>query len=84
MAVTLPTLTLPDLQGARILDAYKAKYGTTTPAETARAFRRWLAGEVRAVVLAHEASKLDEANNAAKRSQLAAIEADLPDPDQVA
>lgn len=83
MAVTLPTLSVPDFQGARILDAYAAKYGTTTNAETARAFKRWLAGEVRAVVVAHEAQQIDEANNSAKRTQLASLEASLPDPDQV-
>ncbi len=83
MATNLPTLSLPDLQAARVLDAYKAKYGTTTNAETARAFKKWLAGEVRAVVMAHEAQKIDEANNASKRNALAALEVELPDPDAV-
>jgi len=83
MATNLPTLSVPDAQAARILDAYKAKYGTATTAETARAFRRWLAGEVRAVVLAHEASVIDEANNANKRTALAALHAQLPDPEAV-
>lgn len=83
MATNLPTLSLPDLQAARVLEAYKAKYGTATQAETVRAFRKWLAGEVRAVVIAYEAQKIDEANNASKRSALAAMEADLPDPEAV-
>lgn len=78
MATNLPTLSLPDLQAARVLDAYKARFGTTTTAETARAFKKWLADEVRAVVLAHEAQKIDEANNASKRTALAALELDLP------
>lgn len=83
MAVNLPTLSLPDIQGNRVLEAFKAKFGTTTTAETARAFKKWLAGEVRAVVLAHESQRLDEVNNANKRTQLAAYEADLPNPDDV-
>jgi hypothetical protein len=83
MAITLPTLTVPDAQGTRILDAYKAKFGTTTNAETATAFKKWLAGEVRAVVVAHEAQQIDETNNANKRTALAAVEAALPDPNSV-
>lgn len=83
MATNLPTLSLPDAQATRVLDAYKAKYGTTTTAETARAFKKWLATEVRAVVMAYESQKIDEANNANKRTSLAAIEADLPDPEAV-
>lgn len=83
MATNLPTLSLPDLQAARVLDAFKARFGTTTTAETVRAYRRWLAAEVRAVVLAHEAVLIDEGNNARKRDALAALAADLPDPDAV-
>jgi hypothetical protein len=83
MATNLPTLTVQDAQATRILDAYKAKYGTATTADTARAFRKWLAGEVRAVVIAHEASVIDEANNASKRTALATLRAELPDPDAV-
>lgn len=80
MPITLPTLTLPDIQANRILDAYKARFGTTTNAETALAFKRWLADEIRTVVLAHEATKIDEANNISKRDALKAIENSLPDP----
>lgn len=83
MAISLPTLSLPDLQATRVLDAYKARFGTTTQAETVKAFKKWLAGEVRAVVVAHEGQKIDETNNANKRVQLAALEADLPDPEAV-
>lgn len=83
MALSLPTLSLPDVQANRVLDAFKAKYGTATTAETVRAFRKWLAGEVRAVVVAYEAQQIDELNNANKRTQLAALEANLPDPDAV-
>lgn len=84
MAVTLPTLTVTDLQGTRILDAYKARFGTTTQAETVKAFRQWLAAEVRSVVMANEAAVMDEQNNASKRSALALVEASLPDPSAVA
>lgn len=83
MATNLPTLSLPDLQAGRVLEAYKAKFGTTTQAETVKAFKQWLAGEVRAVMYAFEAQKIDEANNASKRDKLALIEADLPDPSAV-
>lgn len=83
MATNLPTISLPDLQATRVLDAYKAKYGTTTAAETARAYKKWLTGEVRAVVMAYEAQKIDEANNANKRNALAALEVELPDPEAV-
>jgi hypothetical protein len=77
---TLPTITVSDAQVTQILAAYKAKFGTTTQAETILAFKKWLAGEVRTTVMTHEASKIDETNNAAKRTSLVAIEATLPDP----
>jgi hypothetical protein len=80
VATNLPTLTVPDTQAARVLEAFKAKFATATTAETAKAYRQWLAGEVRAIVLEFEAQRIDEANNTSKRSQLAVIEADLPDP----
>lgn len=83
MPIALPTLTLPDAQATRILDAYKARFGTTTTAETAQAFKRWLAGEIRAVVLAYEAQKIDATNNTTKRDALAQVEASLPDPSTV-
>jgi len=79
----LPTITVSDVQQARILDAYKARFETTTTAETVAAFKRWLTGEVRAVVMANEAQAIDEANNAAKRSALANIQLTLPDPDTI-
>lgn len=78
MAVTLPTITVTDAQGARILDAFKAKYGTTTQAETVAAYKRELVEFVRTTVLSHEASTIDRANNLTKRDQLAAIAAELP------
>lgn len=84
MATNLPTLSVPDPQAARILDAYKAKFDTTTQAETVRAYRQWLAGEVKAVVIAHEAQKIDEVNNTAKRDALAALDLELPDPAAIA
>lgn len=80
MPITLPSLTLPDAQATRILDAYKARFGTTTTAETATAFRRWLAGEIRTVVMAYEATKIDETNNVSKRDALKAVSDALPDP----
>lgn len=83
MAVNLPTLSLPDIQGNRVLDAFKAKFGTTTQAETAKVFKKWLAEEVRSVVLAYESQRLDEVNNATKRNQLEIYKADLPNPDDV-
>lgn len=84
MAINLPTLSLPDAQATRVLDAFKAKFGTTTTAETARAYRKWLAVAVREVVIAHEGQVIDEANNASKRNALAALQADLPDPEAIA
>lgn len=78
---TLPTITITDEQQVRILDAFKAKFGTATAAETARAYRKWLTGEVRAVVEAYEGQQIDEANNASKRTALATLRATLPDPD---
>ena len=83
MATNLPTLTLPDAQATRVLDAFKAQVSTTTTAETARADKRWLADQVRAVVLAYEAGKLDEANTASKRAALAALETELPKADDI-
>lgn len=83
MATNLPTLSVPDAQATRILDAFKAQFGTTTTAETARAYKKWLAAQVRVIVLAYEGQRIDETNNASKRSALALIEADLPDPEAV-
>lgn len=77
---TLPTLTVTDAQATRILDAYKARFGTATQAETVTAFRRWLAAEVRSVVVANEARKIDETNNTSKRAAITALESELPDP----
>lgn len=84
MATNLPILTVTDAQATRILEAYKAKYGTATTAETVRAYKQWLAGEVRGVVMIHEASKIDETNNVTKRDTLATLHASLPDPDTIA
>ncbi len=83
MAVNLPTLSLPDIQGNRVLDAFKAKFGTVTTADTAKAYKKWLAAQVRDIVAQFEAQRLDEVNNATKRTQLAAYMADLPNPDDV-
>lgn len=80
---TLPTITVTDSQVTQILAAYKAKFGTSTQAETILAFKKWLAGEVRTTVMAHEAQKIDEVNNTAKRDSLTTIEATLPNPDTV-
>lgn len=80
MATNLPILTVQDAQATRILEAFKAHYGTTTTAGTVKAYKQWLATSVRAVVMAHEAQKIDEANNAAKRDALVLVEASLPDP----
>lgn len=78
MAVTLPTITVTDAQGQRILDAYKARYGTTTQAETVAAYKRELVKHVRAVVLAHEEAQIDRTNSVAKKQALADIDAALP------
>lgn len=83
MAVNLPTLSLPDIQGNRVLDAFKSKFGTVTTAETAKAYKKWLAAQVRDIVFQFEAQRLDEVNNAAKRNQLEIFKADLPNPDDV-
>lgn len=77
---TLPTLTVTDAQATRILDAFKARFGTTTTAETVAAYKKWLATQVRGTVLAYEAEKMDKAYNDSKRAQLAAMEAEFPDP----
>lgn len=79
----LPTITVTSAQAQRILDAYQARFGTTTVAETESAYRRELAQHVRDVVITHESRVIDEENNAAKRDALEAVAAELPDPDSV-
>lgn len=83
MATALPTITVTDAQAARILEAYKAKFGTTTTAETVAAYKRELALHVRDVVLAHEESEIDKTNRLAKRDQLRTLSGELPDPNTV-
>lgn len=78
MATALPTITVTDAQAARILEAFKAKYGTTTTAETVLAYKRELAEHVRAVVLEHEELQIDRANLMTKRQQMQVVEAALP------
>ena len=80
---SLPTITVTDTQQTRILEAYKALYGTTTTADTIAAYKRWLATTVRDVVLAYEGQKIDVSNFAARASAMNALIAALPDPDSV-
>jgi uncharacterized lipoprotein NlpE involved in copper resistance len=73
----LPTVTVSAAKATRILDAYKAKFGTTTQEETAAAYRTWLMEAVKDVVLRHESQVLDEAANRAKQDALEALDAEL-------
>lgn len=83
MAINLPTLSLPDIQANRVLEAFKSHFGTATTAETAKAYRKWLAAQVRTIVIQYEGQKIDEANNVTKRNALASLEVDLPDPETI-
>lgn len=80
---TLPTLTVTDDQATRILAAYKAKFGTTTDAETVKAYKAWLQDQVVEAVLAfeHERAKADaEAQIAADLDTLRATLPGAPPP----
>lgn len=77
---TLPTITVTDAQSTRILDAYKALYGTTTTAETVAAYKKELTQHVVDVVLAHERQVIQERDQINREGSLAAIRAELPDP----
>jgi hypothetical protein len=83
MATNLPTLSVSDAQSARILEAFKALFGTTTTAETVKAYKKWLAAQVRTVVVAEEGRRLDAAHEQTKRDALVTLEADLPNPETV-
>lgn len=78
---TLPTVTITDDQQARILDAFKVRFGTTTPTETIKAYKKWLVQEIRTIVLYQEASKLNVSHSVTMRDALSVIEAALPNPD---
>lgn len=69
----LPTLTVSSAQAQRIL----ATFGD------APTYRRWLAGQVRAAVLAHEAKTIDEAHVVSRTQKLDALSGTLPDPETV-
>lgn len=81
---SLPAPTVTADQATRILAAYQAKYGTTTSAETAAAFKREVLEMVRTTVLDHEARKMMEEQNAARATAMEAVAAELPDPEGVA
>lgn len=75
------TITIPDAQLTRVLDAFAAVYGYDpasgqTPAEFARARVRWF---MREVVKTHEATLAAPAIDAAeaRRRAVAAVERDL-------
>lgn len=53
----LPTITVTAEQQARILEAYKDVFGTTTQAETIAAYKKMLANMVRGEVLSYEQRK---------------------------
>lgn len=81
---TLPTITVTDPQSTRILDAYKALYGTTTTAETVAAYKKELTQHVVDVVLSHERQVRAEQDRIARDAAVESIRAELPDPNTVA
>lgn len=83
MAITLPTLTVTDAQGDRILAAFQRQYGVTTRAEAVVAYKRWLARTLRTMVLTDEANQIDAANELAKGARITELAASLPDPEAV-
>lgn len=80
---TLPTVTVTDAQATRILDAYKAKYGTTTQAETVAAYKKELMEHVIQVVLQHEDEVLAHQQVLARQQQIEDLRVTLPDPNTV-
>jgi hypothetical protein len=72
----LPTITVSTEQQARILDALKDHFGTTTQAETVREYRKWLSATLKDIVFRYEALPLEE-QKAVLRGQ---VESTLIDP----
>lgn len=77
----LPSPTVTDEQAATILEAYKSKYGTTTTAETATAFKREVLEMVKRTVLDYEAQKMLNQQNEARSIALKNLEIKLPKPE---
>lgn len=75
----LPTITVSTAQSVRILDAFKAKFNTTTQAETATAYRAWLSRIVRREVLEYEAQQFELDRESALQAHLDSVAAELPD-----
>lgn len=68
---TLPSLTVTDTQLAKCVAAFGDAAG----------YKAWLKTALRDEVLRRESRRLDEAANTAKRDALAAMESELPPPD---
>lgn len=64
----LPTLTVTTEQQTRILNAFKAKYGTSTAAETIAAYKAQLANMIKKVVLDYEKEAIDSSAYTQKSS----------------
>lgn len=75
----LPSPTVTDAQATRILAAYKAKYGTTTTAETATAFKREVVEMARQTVLGYEARKMMADQDADRQAAMKVVASELPD-----
>jgi len=79
----LPTFSISDAQMAKVLEAFQAYYGTSTPEATATAYRRHLGHMIKDVVIAYEAKKIDTQRNAAIVTMRAQMDALLGDPDTI-
>lgn len=75
----LPTITVSQAHADRILAAFKARFNTTTTAETAQAYRAELSRFVRKVVLDYEAEKFLGDQESGLQSHLDAVALELPD-----
>lgn len=79
----LPTVTVTQAQADRILAAFQAKYGTTTIAETATAYRKDLVRYLIRTVQQFEEGAIHEQFAADVEALRSDLESVMPDPDTV-
>lgn len=76
--VAMPTIEVTKLQADRILAAFKAKYGTTTTAETVEAYKAELTKFIVSTVMNYEADIMVQQEIAERNVKLDAVLSQLP------
>ena len=76
----LPTITVTTPQSERILAAFKTKFGVTTNAEAAIAYKQWLSFNIKKVVLDVEKTPIQSTADTQKATLAGDIDNNLLPP----